>query len=114
MKIDILKNVLEIYKDKQPALLYYLPEKVKQLVSSCELYDKDFTSMYLNDKIFLIDKSNLLLETSGKVMSIDEDRVRLRINYKYIITYDISDYYVFIETTKQKRRDFYKSLLNNL
>ena len=33
----------------------------------------------------MIDKSNLLLETSGKVMSIDEDKVRLRINYKVYV-----------------------------
>lgn len=114
MNIEILKDILSIYKNKQSILYYYLPDKVKETINGCDLYDPATSQLFLNDTIYVINKSNLLLETSGKITSIDQDKIRLYVKYQYIIQINPSEYYIFVKKNRKTQRDFYTSILHNL
>ena len=62
MNIEILKDILSIYKNKQSILHYYLPDKVKDTIKGCDLYDPSTSQLFLNDylmclKFFQMDKN---------------------------------------------------------
>ena len=114
MNIEILKDILSIYKNKQSILHYYLSDKVKETIIGCDLYDPSTSQLFLNDTIYVINKSTLLLDTRGKITSIDQDKIRLYVNYQYIIQIKPSEYYIFVKKNRKTQRDFYTSILHNL
>ena len=50
----------------------------------------------------------------GKITSIDQDKIRLYVNYKYIIQIIPSEYYIFVKKNRKTQRDYYTSILHNL
>ncbi len=115
-KIEPLQTLLKIYKDKHNCLMKYLPEKtIHQLTNNTYFLDEDNETLYLDDMIFLVDKSTGLIEKKGKVIKITDDKIVLRIQNKYNLTFVKEDYYFFKKVRKRKnKKDLYESLLNSL
>ena len=85
-KIEPLQTLLKIYKDKHNCLMKYLPEKtIHQLTNNTYFLDEDNETLYLDDMIFLVDKSTGLIEKKGKVIKITDDKIVLSQN-KYNLT----------------------------
>ena len=55
--MEPLKNILEIYDDKQKVLLQYLPTESVKTVSNHE-YVQDLDTLFLNDRLVCIKKSS--------------------------------------------------------
>lgn len=113
--MDILKPILDIYDIKKDVLLFYLDDKTKSQVEDLEYLD-DENDLFLNDKVFLINKSTLELEHCGVIQAIKENIVTIKIKSKYSVHFNQTNYHVFIKRkkTKKNERDFYKALLNSL
>ena len=116
MNIDILGSILSLYKNKQTILQYYLSDEVNRKLMRSKLFDPSTDELYLGDQIYLVNKSNLLLEECGKIVSIDDSVIKIKVKYKYMITFDVDNHHIFVEQkqTKKSQRNFYESLLNNL
>lgn len=114
-KIEPLQTLLKIYKDKQNCFMKYLPEKtIHQLTNHTYFLDEDNETLYLDDMIFLVDKSTGLIEKKGKVIKITDDKIVLRVQNKYNLTFVKEDYYFFKKVRKRKnKKDFYESLLRS-
>jgi len=114
-KIEPLQTLLKVYKDKHNCLMKYLPEKTIHQLTNTYFLDEDNETLYLDDMIFFVDKSTGLIEKRGKVIKITDDKIVLRIQNKYNVTFLKEDYYLFKKVRKRKnKKDFYESLLNSL
>jgi hypothetical protein len=113
--MDILKPILDIYDIKKDVLLFYLDDKIKSQVDDFDYLD-DENDLFLNDKVFLINKSTLELEHIGIIQAIKDNIVTIKIKSKYSVHFNQTHYHVFIKRkkTKKNERDFYKALLNSL
>ena len=112
MDIEILKSILSISTDKKDTLLYFLTEDIKERVKYLPLYDRH--KIYLNDKIYCINKNNLTNEYTGNVKHIDD---KLMIKHNGLSVYiDPKRYYIFVQPNQSRKSDrqFYESLLKSL
>jgi len=114
--MEPLKNILEIYDDKQKVLLQYLPHESTKALSNHE-YVQDLESLFLNDRLVCIKKSSGKIHKKGIVIKITEMKVTLKTT-----TMNISlvkdDYYIFRylkkNNSKKNNRKFYEELLKSL
>ena len=113
--MDILKPILDIYDVKKDVLLFYLDDKIKSDVEHLDYLDDD-NELYLNDKVFLINRSTLELEHVGIIQAIKQSLVTIKIKSTYAVHFKMEEYHVFIKRKKTKKndREFYKALLNAL
>ena len=113
--MDILKPILDIYDIKKDVLLFYVDDKIKSLVEDLDYLDDD-NDLFLNDKVFLINKSTLELDHVGIIQAIKENIVTIKIKSKFSVHFNQMEYHIFIKRKKTKKndRDFYKALLNSL
>ena len=117
MNIEPLETILKIYKDKQKVLLTYLNDKTIEKLKNKILYDEYSNDLYLNDNITFVTKNTGKIFKSGKIISINENRITIKTTTNYL-TLNLNEYYIFIKQrknkNKQNERDFYKAILNNL
>jgi hypothetical protein len=114
--MEPLKNILEIYDDKQKVLLQYLPSESVKTVSNHE-YVQDLDTLFLNDRLVCVKKSSGKIYKKGIVIKITEMKVTLKTT-----TMNISlvkdDYYIFRylkkNNSKKNNRKFYEELLKSL
>lgn len=114
--MEPLKNILEIYDDKQKVLLQYLPHESTKALSNHE-YVQDLETLFLNDRLICIKKSSGKIHKKGIVIKITEMKVTLKTT-----TMNISlvkdDYYIFRylkkNNSKKNNRKFYEELLKSL
>ena len=113
--MDILKPILDIYDVKKDVLLFYLASKIKDLVEDFDYLDDD-NELFLNDKIFCINRATLELEHCGSIQAIKGDNVSMKVKSKYGIHINQQEYHIFIKRRKSKKndREFYKALLGAL
>jgi len=113
--IDILKPILDIYDIKKNVLLFYLDTTVKSEVEDYGYLD-DNNDLFLNDKIYCIDRSTLHIEHIGFIQAIKDNKISLKVKSKYAIHLNQDEYHIFIKRKKSKKnaREFYKALLNAL
>ena len=113
--MDILKPILDIYDTKKEVLLFYLDASIKSKVE-CSDYEGDDFNLFLNDTIHCINKSTLDLDHVGKILAIRNNKITMKVKYKYSIHLNKDDYHIFIKRRKCKKndREFYKALLNSL
>ena len=113
--MDILKPILDIYDEKKDVLTFYLDANIKDKVMDLDYLD-DGHELFLNDRIYIINRSTLELEHIGIIQSIKEDLVCVKVKSKYSVHFKTSEYHIFIKRKKNKKntRDFYKALLNAL
>ena len=113
--MDILKPILDIYDEKKNVLTFYLDANIKDKVMDLDYLD-DGHELFLNDRIYIINRSTLELEHIGIIQSIKEDIVCIKVKSKYSVHFKTKEYHIFIKRKKNKNntRDFYKALLNAL
>ena len=113
--MDILKPILDIYDEKKDVLTFYLDASVKDKVMNLYYLD-DGHELFLNDRIYIINRTTLELEHIGIIQSIKDDMVCIKVKSKYSVHFKINEYHVFIKRKKNKKneRDFYNALLNSL
>ena len=113
--MDMLKPILDIYDVKKDVLLFYLDTPIQLQVQEFEYLDDD-NSLYLNDKIYCVDRSTLSLDEIGIIQAIKDDTVTIKVKSKYCVHLDKNNYHIFIKRRKNKQndRDFYKALLSAL
>ena len=75
MKIELLKDIINLFDDKKNTILYFIDDSSK--LNDFHLEDINF---YLNDKIYIIKKNNLELSKLGKIIHIDD-----KIGIKYLL-----------------------------
>ena len=111
--IELIKDYNE--KEILETGLFYLDEKVRSQIEDFDYLD-DENDLFLNDKVFLINKSTLELEHSGIIQAIKDNIVTIKVKSKYSVHFNQTNYHVFIKRkkTKKNERDFYKALLNSL
>lgn len=113
MNIEPLKNILKIYKNKNEIFETYFEKKTLEKIKNKYYYDPSENDIYLNDNITFIKKNTGKFYKSGKVISINMNKITIKTSINYIIL-DLNHYYIFIKEKKKKNKDFYKTLLNNL
>lgn len=113
--MDILKPILDIYDVKKDVLLFYLDSKVEQQVDDL-LYLDDENDIFLNDKIFCINRSTLELEHIGIINTIKDNTCCIKVKSKYSVHISLDEYHIFIKRRKSKKndREFYKALLESI
>ena len=111
MLVDILKNIIDISNDKKDTLLYFLDDDIRDKVKKYRLIDSN--ELYLNDSLICIDKSNLQIEYTGKIIYIQNNIIRLNIN-NHGVNINPNNYYKFIKRKKNinDNRIFFQELLN--
>ena len=115
-KIEPLNTILKIYKNKHSCLLHYLPEETTKHLKKSLFVDESIETLYLDEMITLVNKSTGLIEKTGKTIQINEEKIILRIHYKYNMSFLKDDYYLFKKQKRKKKsnKEFYESLLENL
>lgn len=114
-KMEPLNTLLKIYKDKNKTLLTYLPNQTIQQLTNCYFLDEEIETLYLDETIYLIDKSTGLIEKKGKTIKITDNDITLRVQNKYNVCFLKRDYYLFKNRNrKTNKKEIYESLLNHL
>ena len=113
--MEILKPILDIYDKKKDVLLFYLDKNTREKVNEY-LYLNDYNELFLNDKIYCIDRSTLLLEHIGIINAIKGNKITIKVPGNYSKHINELSYYIFIKRRYNKKndRDFYKALLNSI
>ena len=107
MKIELLKDIINLFDDKKNTILYFIDDSSK--LNDFHLEDINF---YLNDKIYIIKKNNLELSKLGKIIHID-DKIGIKYPSNKIIYINPEDYYIFIKKKKYKNKEkYFIELLN--
>jgi len=114
--MDILKPILDIYDTKKEVLLFYLDPYIRDQVEEFKYLNDDDNELFLNDKIFCIDRSTLTLDYIGIIQRIKSNKITIKKNGNYSIHLNGTSYHIFIKRrrNKQNDRDFYKTLLDSL
>ena len=109
MKIEILKDVIDSFDDKENTILYFIEDK--NILNDISLKEDNFC---LNDYIIYIKKNNLEVSKIGKIINIDEN-ISIMYNNKYIININPEDNYIFIKKSKYNNKNqYFIELLNNI
>ena len=100
--MDILKPILDIYDEKKDVLTFYLDANIKDKVLDLDYLD-DGHELFLNDRIYIINRSTLELEHIGIIQSIKEDLVCVKVKSKYSVHFKTNEYHVFIKRKRIRR-----------
>tara|TARA_B100001093_G_C26454476_1_gene853738 strand:- start:128 stop:475 length:348 start_codon:yes stop_codon:yes gene_type:complete len=115
MNVNPLDCILEIYNNKDKVFQEYLDKTDINKIKGYLYFDETIRDLYLNDNISLIQKNTGKYFKKGKIISIDENMITIKLSNHYI-TVNKNNYYIFIKDKKNKlnNREFYKALLNQL
>jgi hypothetical protein len=113
--MDILKPILDIYDSKKDVFLFYVDPVIRDQIEACDYVD-DGHELFLNDKLYIINRATLELEHVGSIQAIKENIVTLKVKSRFSIHIDQTEYHIFIKRkhNKHNNRDFYKALLQTL
>jgi len=115
MNIEPLHDILTIYNDKNKILFYYLPEETKDKLNDYQYVD-DLDTLFLNDKIAFIHKSNGLFFKKGSIIKITPNNITIKNSIN--MNLNKFNYYIFKLPRKNKsskdNRAFYEELLKSL
>jgi len=111
--MDVLKPILDIYDTKKEVLLFYLDASIRSQVEDLDYLDDD-NDLFLNDKVYCVNRSTLDLDTIGIIQAIKDTRISLKVKSRYGIHLHKDEHHIFIKRRKCKKndREFYKALLN--
>tara|TARA_E500000178_G_C16776503_1_gene641626 strand:- start:111 stop:455 length:345 start_codon:yes stop_codon:yes gene_type:complete len=113
--MEPLKNLLNIYEDKEKVLRMFLPESSTKHLDEYE-YIYDLDTLFLNDKIVFIKKSTGEIYKKGTIIKITHDKITIKNGMN--ISLPKSEYYIFryLRKTKSKKnnRRYYEELLKSL
>lgn len=108
-----LETLIKKSNNPESILLRYLPDNTVSQIYNKTYYDPDSLDLFLNQKIWCIDKTNGKISYIGKICKILHNSIYINCGNKYIHIY-INHYYIFISNSKSKTNDYqyYKALLD--
>ena len=113
--MEPLKDILNIYEDKNKILRIFLPKNTTKHLDEYE-YVQDLDTLFLNDKIIMIRKSTGEIYKKGTIIKITEDKITIKNGMN--ISLPKNDYYLFRYlkkyNNKKNNRKFYEELLKSL
>ena len=114
--MEPLQNLLQIYNDKEKVLLYYLPNQTTKFLDNHE-YIQDPETLFLNDRIVFVSKSNGKIFKKGIIIKITDSRIMIK-ESRNNLSIEKDNYYLFryIRKNKSKKinRKYYEELLKSL
>uniref|UniRef100_A0A6C0KZ13 Uncharacterized protein n=1 Tax=viral metagenome TaxID=1070528 RepID=A0A6C0KZ13_9ZZZZ len=113
MDREPLRSLMETAVDKKDTLMYFLKKDVREKVIQFDYEDESF---YINDRIYCIQRNTMELKYTGRIISIDDEKISIQLTSVRNVTIDKDKYYIFVKTQKKykKKRDFMKQLLEEL
>lgn len=116
LNYEPLKELLDIYSDKNKVFLEYLNNDVLQELDGCIYYEDNIDQLFIFDKIYCIDKSTLKIVYSGQIVHLSRSDINMKIKSKYFIRISPDDYYIFYKRKikKNSKKEFMVSLLKLL
>ena len=110
-----LDNLMKNSEDPKTTLLTYLPDKTVLKIQGKLYYDCEAVDLFLNQKIWCVDKYTGNISYTGKIFKINKNMISLKCGNKNIYI-DENDYYIFIGYIKSKKNDhqYFQALLNML
>ena len=111
--MEPLKSILEWSDNKKETLLYYVPPEVKEKIINLK-YEED--TFYIGEYVCCIKRSTFEIDTCGKVIMNDNNRLGIKMTSVKTVYITPSEYYIFVRCKKavNTQRDFLKKLLNQL
>tara|TARA_B110000977_G_C10996571_1_gene462130 strand:- start:420 stop:761 length:342 start_codon:yes stop_codon:yes gene_type:complete len=110
-----LDNLMKKSYNPKDILLTYLPDQTLLTIQDKLYYDSEAVDLFLNQKIWCIDKSTGKIVYSGKIFKINNNWISLKCSNKNLYI-DTDDYYIFIGHRKTKKNDYqyFQALLDML
>lgn len=110
-----LDSILSNSNNPTDVLLRYLPDKTYEIIKKKIYYDPYNSDLFLNQKIFCIDKSNGKIASNGTIIKINDNLISIKCNNKHLHI-NTDDFYIFISQKKSKKNDYeyFQALLNML
>ena len=113
--MEPLKNILNIYDDKDKILKIFLPKDTTKNLNEYE-YILDLDILFLNDRIIFINKSTGELYKKGTIIKITENKITIKNGMN--ISLPKNDYYIFRYmkkyNNKKNNRKYYEELLKSI
>jgi len=116
LNVEPLKDLLDIYTDKNRVFMYYLNNDVLDKIDGFIYYEDHLDQLFVYDKIYCIDKSTLKNIHHGQIMYHTKSEIIVKIKNKYSIHINPKQYYIFYKRKlkKNSKKDFMISLLKIL
>lgn len=116
LTIEPIKDLLEIYNDKNKVFLEFLDLNTLEKIEGSIYYEKDIDQLFVYDKIFCVDKSTLKISHSGHIIYYSKDNITIKKKSKYYMSIKPDNYYIFYKRKlkKNSKKDFMISLLKIL
>ena len=116
LTIEPIKDLLDIYTDKNKVFLEYLNINTLKLLEDSVYYEKGVDQLFIYDKIFCLDKSTLKVSHIGCIIYYSKNNIAIKKKSKYYISIDPDDFYIFYKRKlkKDSKKDFMISLLKIL
>jgi hypothetical protein len=116
LKIEPLKEILEMYSDKNQVFIDYMNNKVLQTIEGSIFYEENIDQLFIYDKIYCIDKSTLKVAHIGQIIYYSKDDITIKIKSRYYMRINHENYYIFYKRKlkKNSKKDFMISLLKLL
>ena len=116
LNYEPLKELLDIYSDKNEVFLYYLKQNVLLELEGFTYYEDAIDQLFIYDKIYCVDKSTLKIVYSGQIVHLSRSDINIKMKSKYFIRISHDDYYIFYKRklNKNSKKDFMISLLKIL
>lgn len=110
-----LENLVNNSKNPRDILLTYLPNKTIMKIHDKLYYDEESVDLFLNQKIWCVDKYTGNISYIGKIFKIKGNSISLKVGSKNIYI-DTKDYYIFIGYSKSKKNNYqyFEALLKML
>lgn len=112
LKIEPLKELLEMYSDKNQVFLDFLNIKVLQIIDGSIFFEEYIDQLFVYDKIYCVDKSTLNISHIGQIVYYSKDDITIKKKSKYCIRINPIDYYIFYKKKLKinSKKDFMVSL----
>ena len=116
LKIEPLKEILEMYSDKNQVFLDYMNIKVLKTIEGSVFYEENIDQLFIYDKLYCIDKSTHNVSHEGRIIDYSKDDITIKKNNKYYIRVNPKEYYIFYKRKlkKNSKKEFMISLLKIL
>ena len=116
MLIEPLKNLLEIYADKEKLLRHYLPDETTDKLNGYE-YVYNLETLFLNDRLLFVTKKSGLYYKQGLIIKITDTHIMIKTRQSNL-SLQKDEYYIFRYPRKNKlqknNRKFYEELFKSL
>tara|TARA_Y100000996_G_C22381169_1_gene585150 strand:+ start:94 stop:435 length:342 start_codon:yes stop_codon:yes gene_type:complete len=113
MNIEPLKNLLKDSIDIKETLLLFLSKELQDKLIPWIYIQRN---IYINDRILCIKKNTLELECIGRIISMGNGKIGIKISKYRNIFINPNNYYIFLKDKNkdEKKREIMQQLLERL